>query len=310
MRKIALLGATSHIAKGLIYHFVKSGQHQLFLHARSVERANDFLSAIQCAQKVPIRSLEDFSNEQFDVIINCIGIGQPAQLSKAAGSILRLTETFDNAVLDYLQRYPDALSVNFSSGAVYGTDFQAPAEENSASLISVNHICLNDYYRIAKINSEAKHRAMKAFNIVDLRIFAYFSRFIDLDSHYLMADLISAVKTRIPFVTGPDDIMRDYVHPLDLFRLVTICVEKRSLNDAFDVYSKHPVSKFQLLDYFHEKYGLTYRVKEGAQISSVTGGKSRYFSNFRKAREIGYDPEFSSLEGIAAESKEILDSRE
>lgn len=50
-KKIAILGATSHIAKGLIYNFNKEEANELFLFARSIDRLQGFLKSIECEKK-------------------------------------------------------------------------------------------------------------------------------------------------------------------------------------------------------------------------------------------------------------------
>ena len=304
--KVAILGATSHIAKGLTYQFTLSGKHDIFLFARSPQQVKSFLSSIHCADKVPAIGIEEFPDRSYDVIINCVGIGQPAKLKEAAGSIFRLTEGFDDLVLDYLVSNPGTLYINFSSGAVYGRDFSSPAEADTISPIDVNHIGLNDFYRIAKINSEAKHRAFPELHIIDLRVYAYFSRFIDLDSSFFITDVISCLRKNRVFETGPEDMVRDYIGPDDLFALIERCMNRSRMNDVFDVYSLKPARKFEILDHFRDNHGLQYTLKSNFHVSVATGAKNVYYSNNRKAVEIGYTPRFTSLETIIKESKYLL----
>lgn len=211
-------------------------------------------------------------------------------------------------MLDYLNDHQDTLYINFSSGAVYGTDFSAPVDKLTCSRWDVNHISEADFYGIAKLNSEAKHRALKDMNIVDLRVFGYFSRFIDLKSCFLLSEIISCIKEGKEFVTTSDNIIRDYVHPKDLMLLIKLCIDKFFINDVFDVYSLKSVAKFEILDYFVSQYGLKCTVKDSIRISAVTGIKDNYYSNSRKAEDIGYKPQFTSMDSIIQESLVILGS--
>jgi nucleoside-diphosphate-sugar epimerase len=304
--RVAILGATGHIAKGLIYNFCQSAPGNVVLFARSANRVSDFLKAIHCDKNFDIRPLEGFVKSTYDVVINCIGIGQPAKLKAAAATVFRLTETYDNMILDYLSSQPETLYINFSSGAVYGTAFSEPAGEGTKSVIDVNHIDRNDFYRIAKINSEAKHRSFSDFNIVDLRIFAYFSRFIDLQAKYFITEIISCIQQDQVFETGPEDMVRDYVHPIDLFSLIERCIEKKRMNTGYDVYGRKPCSKFEILEYFSKEFGLKYLVKNDFVQAPVTGSKNIYCSMNRKAEEIGYLPQFTSLDTLSQESKFLL----
>jgi nucleoside-diphosphate-sugar epimerase len=305
-KRIAILGATGHIAKSLIDGFCRAGKYKLFLFARSRDRLGKFLADIQCGNNVSLKLFSEFYHAEYDVIINCVGIGDPGKLKNAGISIFRLTETYDNLVLDYLEAYPEALYINFSSGAAYGTEFSTPVNETTCTRMAINHIAPSDYYGIAKINAEAKHRALDTLNIVDLRVFGFFSRFIDLRNQYFMSEVISCVKYGKGFETGPENITRDFVHPRDLMFLIEKCIAKKTINDVFDVYSLKPATKFEILDYFNRQYGLKYTVKENINISTATGIKNHYYSKNRKAQNIGYYPQFASLESIIQESKAIL----
>lgn len=304
--RIAILGATSHIAKGLIYNFNKNDTNELFLFARSKDRLREFLKSIECEKNFHLKHFEELSKERYDVIINCIGISSASDFKERVSSYFRLTEEFDNLVLDYLNDHPDTLYINFSSGAAYGTDFRIPADESTYSRWDINHISEADYYGIAKLHSEAKHRALKGLNILDLRVFGYFSRFIDLESRFLLTEIISCLREGKEFVTGSDNIVRDYIHPNDLHSLVEKCVDKKIINDTFDCYSLKPVKKFEILDYFVAEYGLKYIIRDDIKTSAITGTKDNYYSINRKAKNIGYEPSVTSMYSIMQESMTIL----
>ena len=267
---------------------------------------NYFLTTIKVEKNTYPKHFNDFNLNKYDIVFNCVGIGEPAKLRNEILSIIRLTETFDNLVLDYLDNYPDTLYINFSSGAAYGTDFNESVNESTFSKWDINRITEADYYGIAKFHSEAKHRALKKLNIVDLRIFSYFSRFINLESKFLLTEIISYIKEGKEFITDSNNIVRDYIHPRDLHSLIEKCIEKYKINDVFDAYSLKPVTKFEILEYFKNKYGLHYIVKTDVNIIALTGSKDNYYSNNRHAEEIGYKPQFTSMDSIIQESKEIL----
>ncbi|MFH1541256.1 MAG: NAD(P)-dependent oxidoreductase [Elusimicrobiota bacterium] len=301
-KKIAILGATGHIAKGLIYNFSKTRYKNIFLFARSLTRLQYFLDEINCKHKWIKKKFDEFKKYDYDVIINCVGLGTPSKVKESGSDIFGLTEKFDNMILEYLVSHPATLYINFSSGAVYGSDFTVPIVDSSFSKWNINNIKESDYYGLAKLNSEAKHHALKNFNIVDLRIFGYFSRFMELDVNYLLGEIILCVKNKKVFITNEKNIIRDFIHPTDIFSLVEKCIARKKMNDAFDVYSKKPVTKFEILDFFQKHYGLRYTVKKNINVSSVTGDKNNYYSKSRKAKKIGYIPKFTSLDGIVQES--------
>ena len=305
----AILGATGHIAKSLIFQFCKQRKYRLFLFVRSLERMQNFLKIIghdKNNDDIILKSFEEFERGKYNTVINCVGRSDPSKLRVIGSSIFRLTEKFDNLILDYLERVPDTLYINFSSGAVYGTNFNVPVSENDLATINVNHIDSSSFYRITKINAEAKHRALKSFNIIDLRIFNFFSRFIDVNAKFLINEVISCIKQGKEFVTIPGNITRDYVHPKDLLSIIEKSIDKQKINEAFDVYSLKPVTKFEILDYFTAQYGLKYIVKSDKRISTATGSKEHYYSNSKKAQKIGYIPQFTSMDSIIQESKALL----
>jgi len=303
---IAILGATGHIAKGLVDGFCKATGNRLHLFTRSPGILDDFLSSIHCGADISMDDYDAFHWHECNVIINCVGIGDPGKLKESAATIFSITETFDNLVLEYLDAHPDALYINFSSGAAYGTDFSSPADEYARAAFQINNLEKNEYYGMAKACSEAKHRAAANLNIVDLRVFGYFSRFIDLKTSYLMTEAVNCIKDKKEFVTGPDDIMRDYVHPADLFALIGHCIKKHALNEVYDVYSLKPVGKFEMLDRFAREFGLKYTVTGGRNAVNATGIKSNYYSLNRRADGLGYKPQYTSLDGLVEETRAIL----
>lgn len=305
-RRIAIIGSTSHIAKGLIYNFSITGDYELFLFARSLKSVENFLNLIKYKGKYFLKTFSEFSKSKYDVIINCVGIGSSVDIKNKISACFRLTEAFDNLVLDYLETHLDSLYINLSSGAVYGKDFSEPVNTSTCSKWDINNITESDYYGIAKLNSEAKHRALINLKIVDLRIFGYFSRFINLKSRFLLTEIISCIKDGREFITGNENIVRDYIHPRDLFSLIEKCIQKYSVNDAFDAFSLKPITKFEIIHYFASEYGLRYIVKDDAKVSSLTGGKVNYYSNNKSALNISYVPQFSSADCIIQESRELL----
>lgn len=291
-KKIAILGATSQIAKGLLLNFMSRGENKLFLFARLPKKVESFLKAHNLGLHRQIYDFKHFGREKYDVIINCVGLGTPVEVKAASGEVFKLTEEFDQMILEYLQRYPDTLYINFSSGAVYS--------------ISVNAVKPEHYYGIAKLYQEARHRALNKLNIVDLRVFSYFSRFIELNSGYFITELLKSLKTKKTFITNSCDFVRDFLGPQDLFDLIYLIIKAKPFNGVLDAYSAKPITKFKLLDYFVKNYSLKYAINHKLKLICPTGVKSRYCSSLRNAAGLGYKPRFSSLETVAAESKYIL----
>ena len=307
---IVIMGATSHIAKGLIDRFLRRGDNHLVLFSRSGDKVEHFLDAIGRPGKGNYTVCTDyqaFSSYSYDVIINCVGVETRNKHNCDFTRYFTVTEEFDGLALRYLQNTnPDALYVSFSSGAVYGKGFSTPADQCSANSIQVNRVVPEDYYGIVRINAEAKHRAHPGLRIVDLRIFSYFSRYINLADGYFITDVMEAVLDNKVLVTDSTDIVRDYLHPEDLFSMIVKCVHAGKINQAIDVNSSRPVAKQEILDYFTSEYGLKYQKRDFSENASATGAKSNYYSTCNRASQIGYVPQFSSMDTIKQEARFIL----
>jgi nucleoside-diphosphate-sugar epimerase len=307
---IAILGSNSHIGKGLIDRFMRYNASSLRLFTRSPESLVEFLGRLG---HIPDNHcyIEDgyngFYRERYDVIINCIGIGAPNKLSGRFSDWFTVTEEYDNLTLDYLRQKTDTLYINFSSGAVYGQNLQKPVDENSANSISVNRISIANYYAVAKLNAEAKHRSLEGLNIIDLRIFSYFSRFIDINSGYFITEILQCLLKKTPFITNDLNIIRDYIHPDDLYNLVSLCIRKPGLNTALDAYSAKPCEKREIIQYFTQRHGLRSIVNESFDKASPNGLNVVYCSRYNGARSLlNYNPAYSSLQTIDLECRPLL----
>ena len=306
---IAILGSTSHIAKGLINSFLLSQEFSLCLYTRTPDKVLAFLTTIGKAPDkdcVIHEGYNNFTKAYYDVIINCIGVGTQNKLGNNYSKYFTVTEKYDNLVIENLLNDQGTLYISFSSGVVYGRGHSAPVEKNTANVIRANYVAAEDYYAIVRLNSEAKHRSFKNLKIVDLRLFSYFSRFIDLTDGYFITEMLDCILNNKVFVTNDVNIVRDYVHPEDLFSIIIKCMDSGNINTAFDVISAKPVDKTEILDYFSSEYGLKYEINKSLDHVSATGSKNIYCSSYNNAAGIGYKPEFSSMDAIAQESKYIL----
>ncbi|MDD5530432.1 MAG: NAD-dependent epimerase/dehydratase family protein [bacterium] len=306
--KIAILGSTSSIAKGLINNFFSSQEFSLHLYTKSPDKLLSFLDTIKLPYKnfVIYEGYKNFLEPAYDVIINCIGVGTMNKPENNYSDYFIVTEKYDNMIIECLLKTPGALYISFSSGTVYGREFSAPAEENTINSIRVNRIMPEDYYTIARLNAETKHRAFNNLKIVDLRIFSYFSRFINLTDGYFITEVMNCILNKKILLTDNLNIVRDYIHPEALFSIIMKCIGAEKINNAFDVRSAKPVEKKEILDYFSSEYGLKYEVSKSLKCVSPTGSKNIYCSNYNNMACIGYKPLFSSMDVIKEESKYII----
>lgn len=298
VKKIAVLGATGHIAKNIIIGLCHTNQYEVHVYARTQSKLVSFLSEFNLLNHVKMAMFKELDNDYYDVIINCVGVGDPDQLLKNPFKVFQLTEEYDNLVLNYLQNFNETLYINLSSGAAYGTDFSDPASNSKWLNLDVNNLSVKEYYGISKLNMEAKHRSLAHNSIIDLRIFSFFSCHIDLKSRFLLTDIVKCLNSGEVLETSSDNILRDYIHPKDLVHLVELCIQKHFINEAIDVYSLNPISKFELLEYFISNHGLKIDIKSNENIQAVTGSKSNYYSLNRNAENIGYYPKYNSLQSI------------
>ena len=240
-KSIAILGCTGHVGKNLIYYFGREERFELVLFSRDKKKINKIVSENHFKNNFTLNNYEEFNESKFDVIINCIGISDPAKIESEEKIIMKLTEDFDQLILDYLKNNSDVKLINFSSGAVYGEEINSPIKDTTPFSLNAH-----SQYAIAKIQSEIRHRNLAEFNIIDLRLFSFFSRFMDLNTRFLISEIISSINQKKKFITNEFDFYRDYIHPEDLFSLLKKCIDKNTINDVFDLYSKKPIGKFDL----------------------------------------------------------------
>ncbi|OGF47559.1 MAG: hypothetical protein A2231_04450 [Candidatus Firestonebacteria bacterium RIFOXYA2_FULL_40_8] len=309
---IAIFGAGSHIAKGLIRNYLEKGQCCLYLFSTNPGKVKKFVRTLNIRRKNTFfiqNSYRSFMKYSYDGVINCIGAGT---LNKHKGDFTRyftVAEKFDNLIIQYLKEINRRTKyICFSSGVVYGGKCCAPAEENTANCIKVNHVAPEDYYAVTKLYSEAKHRSFKELNIVDLRLFSYFSRYADLNDGYFITEAIKSILNGKVLFTEPGNIVRDYVHPEDLFRIVNKCISGGKINRALDISSLKPVTKQEILDCFSKEYGLKYKVNARLKNKSATGKKPVYYSKYGKTGILGIYPVYNSLDTLKQETEHILKS--
>ena len=304
MIRVAILGVTGYVGRSLLHEFfLEKEKFTLSLFSRSPKKVETLISRMSEFDNYEIKKLEDFSSGSYDVIINCTGIGDPSVLKNDPFSIFTVTEEMDSLILSYVTKNKETLYINLSSGAVYGNNSETSLGNSSYSIISLENMTTYDYYAIAKINSEAKHRAMRDLHIIDLRIFAFFSSFVDNDSGFFMSEVVRSLIQKNEFITSDEDMVRDYICPKDLFSMISLVIEKKKGNDFFDVYSKSPISKFEILDFCKNVYGFTYSVRKKEETKGVT---KLYYPRNKKASILGYEPKYTSLVGIQIEIDKIL----
>jgi len=305
--RLAFLGASSQIARDLAPLFAQNSQVKLSRFVRDIGADHEWRAKYQPEGVPAARPLVDFgAQEDFDAIVNFIGVGDPARAAMLGARILDITYQYDEIVLDYLRRRPSCRYLFLSSGAAYGTVFERPATQSTQARFPINGLGSHCWYGLAKFLAECRHRASPELAVADIRIFSYVSRSLNVNSRYLIADIVRALAHGQVLKTSSQDIIRDYVSPQDLFSLMWIMLTTCLDNVAVDVYSKATVRKMMLLAHLGEQFGLRHALVDSPVGINVSGIKPNYFSKNRKAAEFGYDPQCDSLTAVTDAIRYIL----
>ncbi len=303
---IAILGATSQIAKDLVLSFSKKNNHDFILFARRPVVVTGWLALVGLSDRYRVANFESFTaDENFDAIINFVGSGNPAQTAVMGASIFDVTSKYDALVLEYLRHHPQCRYIFLSSGAAYGSSFDEPVDEHSKAVVAINNLQPQDWYAVAKLYAECRHRALAHLPIVDIRVFNYFSHTQDISARFFITDILRAIQSGETLITSSDNIVRDFIGPGDFYQLVCLILAAPASNDVVDCYTKAPVDKMTLLSNMKECFGLVYEVKNAPAGVNATGVKFNYFSKDRRAEKFLYMPSKSSLDSVLYEASQV-----
>jgi len=304
MMRIAILGATSQIAKDLVLSFWAQSAHELVLYARRPLSVKEWLANVDLAERFPVHDFDAFNSDQhFDAILNFVGVGNPVQAVAMGASIFDVTLKYDEMALDYVRQHPHCRYIFLSSGAAYGSSFDEPVDENTKAVIAINNLQPQDWYAVAKLHAECRHRSLPHLPIVDIRVFNYFSHTQDMSARFLITDILRAIRDKAVLKTSADYMVRDFLHPSDFFRLVNAILISPAVNVVVDCYSKAPIDKTTLLAVLQAQFSLQYEFIKTAPGVNATGSKKNYYSLNKQAEDFGYIPGLNSLMGIEREIK-------
>lgn len=301
--KIGLLGANSNIARDLIHYFHQEVDNELYLFTRNEVVLRKWLVGNKIESRYKISKYNELNNWlELDLLINFIGTSNPAATIDLGASILDITYKYDSLALDYLKKTPKCKYIFLSSGVVFGSEFNQPVNLETNAIVPLNNLNYQNWYSVSKLYAEVRHRSMPELSIIDLRIFNYFSHRQDMNSSFLIAGIVKAIREKKVFITAADEIVRDFINPLDFYHLILKIVSQCHLNIALDCYSKQPVTKRDLLASMEQKFGLMYKVSSsGKYEQSATGLKPLYYSANMEAAVYGYAPTYTSIDGLERE---------
>lgn len=289
----AILGATSQLARDFVAQGAAQGRDYVLFARRPEALANTG------HRTAP---LDAFGDEKFAAIVNFIGVGDPQRARDMGSTIIGITDEWDARVLKNLQRFPASRYVFLSSGAAYGNVFSAPASAATEARFAINALGRQDFYGLAKLAAETRHRAAADLGIIDVRIFNYISRTQDLAARYFVTDMIRAALAEQVFSTRKQMMVRDYIGPSDLAALIVACLDApQGYNGAVDAYSRAPINKAEMLNLMATRFGLRFEYDEGITLASATGEKSIYCSAYRAAAALGFEPQRTSAQALFEE---------
>jgi nucleoside-diphosphate-sugar epimerase len=305
--RIAILGATSQIAKDLVRSFAAKNSLELVLYARRPDAVCHWLVSVGLAGRYLVADFAAFSSDQhFDAIFNFVGVGNPAQAAAMGATIFDVTLTYDEMVLDYVRQHPSCKYIFLSSGAAYGSSFEEPVDESTKAVIAINNLQPQDWYAVAKLHAECRHRSLPNLPIVDIRVFNYFSHTQDMEARFLITDILRAIRDKTLLKTSSDYIVRDFIHPSDFYTLVNAIICSPATNAVVDAYSKAPIDKPTMLKMMKDQFGLRFKITNHNTCVNATGGKPNYYSLNKHAANFGYQPEMTSMAGLLLECEATL----
>ena len=305
---LAILGATSQIAKDLILSIARTGHgERLSLFARRPDAVDAWLDANGLAGRFSVADYAAFGSADYDAIINFVGVGDPARAATMGAAIFDITLQYDQLALDYLRHHPACRYLFLSSGAAYGGTFDKPVERTSKASVTLNDLPQQEWYGVAKLHAECRHRGVADKALIDLRVFNYFSRSLDLAARFLLTDIVRSLRDGTVLQTSPNYMVRDYLHPADFHNMVIALLSSPPANAAVDCYSLAPVDKPTLLNTMQREFGLRYELTEAPKAINATGTKPHYYSLNRRAADFGYAPTRTSLDGVMEEARAMLD---
>lgn len=304
---IAIVGASSLIAVDFVLQRGKADDTDFRLYTRNPGELVRVLEAYGLARRWPVKGYESFGEVRYGAVVNFVGVGDPARAISMGREILTITRHFDELVMGYLKENPHTRYVFISSGAVYGSDFEEAVREETFSCVPINNLQPHHHYGLAKLYAEAVHRSMPELSIIDVRIFNYVSRRMNLGARYLITEMLAAIREQRPFRTTTKPVVRDYLHPTDMSALLSCAISAAPhANAAIDAYSLAPIGKEELMGLMASRFGLQVEIVRQDASLNASGRKSVYCSENRAAARFGYAPIHTSGGGIVDEVAAII----
>lgn len=296
--RISILGATGHIGRALADVYAAREGCRLALFSR---RPNETAAAYDGFLHVSHHDINNLDLGDADVVINAVGIGDPAQVPIKGHEIYQLTMEYEERIESALRVNPGCLTVFMSSGAAYGK-LGEPACAGTPMVHPVNSIRRGEWYGLSKLAVELRHRSQISRRVVDVRVFGFLSPHLDLKTRYFMSSVYQALLSGTLFVTDSSEMHRDYVGAEELASIIDGAARRDIVNSAVDTYTIRPAGKFDILERLGQ-LGLDWRISEQAAVAQE---RVWYSSEWRAAEQFGYSPRRSSLDVVEAVARELM----
>jgi nucleoside-diphosphate-sugar epimerase len=312
MVRIAIIGGSGQISKGLVSVFCRNPSYKLYIFSRNPADAKliNFYKPLLRHGIDSLNPLDQLEKFSFDIVINSAGEGSQVEHKRLGFSLFNSSEELDTRILEYLNTHPKTIYFFMSSGAIYGNNYKWPVNTNSTHKWHINQPSKNSIYALAKFTAESRHYHSKQFCIYDIRIFGYFSRYIELSSRFFLSELADCIINNRIFFTTKIDMLRDYIDQYELSNLISTIIKNKPPSGSFDIFSKSGVSKFTLLKYFQEKYNLNIHYIDCTHnkpyIKEVLDGSILTPSSLESTCSIGHVPIKTSFEIVRDEIREII----
>ncbi|PTY40498.1 sugar nucleotide-binding protein [Brachyspira hampsonii] len=241
MKKILILGGTGMLGNTVVKHFMNNKNYSVYFSYRNEKIAFDNFDKNKAIKFDSLTDDINNLNTDFDYVINCIGIIKPFMFNNMRDSI------FINSI--------------FPWNAAYW------CKTNNIKFIHITTDCVFDGLK-GKYNELDEHNALdeygKSKSLGEPRGKCMILRTSIIGEEiHKNASLISWAKSqRGKIVNG---FLNHFWNGITTKQYAIICENIIENNlyqeDLFHIHSKDIVSKYQMLEYFNEKYDLNLKIK-------------------------------------------------
>ncbi|MEE2745369.1 MAG: NAD-dependent epimerase/dehydratase family protein, partial [Pseudomonadota bacterium] len=222
MLTLAILGANGQIGRSLAASLANQPLLKLKLFSRDIKNLEEFVHTISNNNvQIDFFQLDEFSNHKFDIVVNAIGEGSRTRQLALGAKMFDTSAYYDCLVIKYLIVNPKTLYFFISSGAVYGFNTEWPVNMNSVFSYPVNSQSNTDHYPLSKIVNEARHSCYPDLKIYDVRIFGFFSQYINIKDSFFLSEVADAIISNKTLITDNTDMVRDYISGSELGSLIS-----------------------------------------------------------------------------------------